>query len=864
MGRVTELLEQMLERQVTERGIVVWYDPQKVYGTLAQNLELSNIHVLRFSEGFFRLRQQLEPYLEYVMDDGTLKPDADQPPALLIYVPMAREESSFALIEAETAGVVMEPGAARPDCNTLLGALVESIFGKIAPAKASHLARQADDGLLSLEELDRMVDDAGSSAAGTLQVIFGQSSAEEILLQFMASEALDQAITQKSALAELAGFIGDELGLEESGFDSPEALRSVLRRFVLLSDLLLQIQESDTPEALRRLPLPSKPAQRDMVRHVCNVWRNRIDFKGSFIDAADEIEQALRLTSVDLPLAQLHRAETFSSVERRWLDYAAMTFVRGSVTEALETAKTRVQFFWARERPAFHLEWKVIEAAAEVCLEAIRIKNELKKRKWPLDDMVQAYAGHAEPWMRLDRAARQLETRYARLDVVESGAAGLEKVIVQARLQYADGLNAMASAYSVASAEAEFGSGRFPPQTHVFKEAVSPLLAKKIKTAFFLVDALRFEMAAELNDGLDADYESRIQPILGQLPGITSVGMAALLPGAEKGLGAEKKAGGLGVDISSHALTSRQARLEWLQEQAGVPSVVYRLGEVVKLTPKRKKEIATARLVVITSQEIDRLGEEAGEEEETRVYIDEVLQKVRRAIRSLARAGIEQFIISADHGFHLIEGVDPGMSMDTPGGETLEMHPRVWIGHGGGSGDGYLRFKASDLELGGSLEFAFPRGMGTFKVKGGVGAYFHGGISPQEHILPLLTVKVSKKSAVAKTDMRLKLSIAKVKITNRLFTVTVDAEAEGLFPDVEKRVRLDVVSAKKQVGLAVAAAYDFDESTHEIRIKPGKPNVVTLMIHAAETPKAVTIQILDCESQLVLDALKDIPVELGI
>jgi len=74
MGRVTELLEQMLERQVAERGIVLWYDPQKVYATFAHNLELPKATVLRFSEGFFRLRQQLEPYLEYVMDDGTLKP----------------------------------------------------------------------------------------------------------------------------------------------------------------------------------------------------------------------------------------------------------------------------------------------------------------------------------------------------------------------------------------------------------------------------------------------------------------------------------------------------------------------------------------------------------------------------------------------------------------------------------------------------------------------------------------------------------------------------------------------------------------------------------------------------------------------
>jgi hypothetical protein len=560
----------------------------------------------------------------------------------------------------------------------------------------------------------------------------------------------------------------------------------------------------------------------------------------------------------------LRLAETFPSVERRWLDNAALTLIAGNVKEALEIAHTRLPLFWSRERPAFHIEWRVIEAAAEVCQEAARIKADLKKRKWVLDDMVQAYACHAEPWMRLDRMARHLETRYARLDVLDSGTKGLEKALALARQSYADALQALASAYSTAAVDAEFTSHRFTRQTQVFKEAVRPPLDRGIKTAFFLVDALRFEMAAELIEGLNTDYESRIDPVLGQLPGITGVGMAALLPGADQGLDVEKKGGGLAIAVSGHAVTSRQARMAWLQEHAGIPTAVYRLGEVVKLTTKRKKEIDAARLVVVTSQEIDLLCEEAGDEEETRLYIEEVLEKVRRAVRSLARAGVQQIVISADHGFQLLETIDPGLAMDTPGGDTVELHSRVWIGHGGSAADGYLRFKACDLELGGSLEFAFPRGLGTFKVKGGVGTYFHGGLSLQEHVVPLVTIKVRPRGALVSPGLKIKLSIAKAKITNRLFTVTVAAEVEALFPGREKLVRLDVLSGKEEVGSAVAAGYDFEESTREVKIKPGKPNVITLMIQAAEIPKAVTVQILDCETQLVLDGLKDIPVELGI
>lgn len=180
--------------------------------------------------------------------------------------------------------------------------------------------------------------------------------------------------------------------------------------------------------------------------------------------------------------------------------------------------------------------------------------------------------------------------------------------------------------------------------------------------------------------------------------------------------------------------------------------------------------------------------------------------------------------MSTDHGFQLVAAMDPGLSMDPPGGETLELHPRDWIGQGGGKGEGFLRFKASDLELGGSMEFAFPRGLGAFKVNGGVGAYFHGGISPQEHVLPLLRMKFPKTGAGAKADVRVKLSMSKSKITNRIFTLTIETEGVGLFPGTERRVRLEMIAGKTVVGQAVAAGYGFEESTRE---KEGRLNQAT-------------------------------------
>jgi len=447
---------------------------------------------------------------------------------------------------------------------------------------------------------------------------------------------------------------------------------------------------------------------------------------------------------------------------------------------------------------------------------------------------------------------------------MESTEEELEKAVSIARRRYTEALQEINSAYSAAVLKAGFQSSEFGQQLTVFKDIVKPLVEKGEKVAYFLVDALRYEMAAEILENLNQDYEGNIEPRLGQLPGITTIGMAALLPGAENGLTIKEKASGIGIFVGEIDVSTKQARIDWLKEKAGVNVVSFNLSEVLKLTPKRKKEIGQADFIVVTSQEIDMMGEQGGGEEEARLYMDDIPDKIGRAIRSLGRTGVKWFLIVADHGFQTVDVLDPGMMMEGPGGSTLEIHPRVWIGRGGSEGEGFIRTKASELGLNGELEFAFPKGLGVFKVRGGAGTYFHGGLSPQEHIIPVLSVKAKGKTAASRSVLGVRISMNKNKITNRIFTVTLELTGTGLFPEEEKRVRVEVISGKEEIGKAVAAGYDYDEKRNEIVVRQGQPNVVTIMLQRTTVPARLTLQVVDVDRQLVLDSIKDVPVELTI
>ena len=54
-----------------------------------------------------------------------------------------------------------------------------------------------------------------------------------------------------------------------------------------------------------------------------------------------------------------------------------------------------------------------------------------------------------------------------------------------------------------------------------------------------------------------------------------------------------------------------------------------------------------------------------------------------------------------DHGFLLGLETESGQKMDPPGGDVVDLHPRVWVGRGGSAAPGYLRFHANQAGLAG-------------------------------------------------------------------------------------------------------------------------------------------------------------------
>src|SRR5438093_7163101 len=189
--------------------------------------------------------------------------------------------------------------------------------------------------------------------------------------------------------------------------------------------------------------------------------------------------------------------------------------------------------------------------------------------------------------------------------------------------------------------------------------------------------------------------------------------------------------------------------------------------------PRRSGDgIQSAQLILITSQEIDELGE-ADNMAQARLQIDGVLSHLRRGVRVLADHGIKSIVLVADHGHLFADEIGDDTKIEAPGGKVEDLHRRVWVGVGGVSEPSYLRTSLASLGVDSEFDIATPWTFACFKAKGGGRAFFHGGLSPQELIIPVVVMRPAVKPSVPTRGIEWTLTPGTAKLTTRFFSVQI-------------------------------------------------------------------------------------------
>jgi PglZ domain len=864
MAAVTEFLHQLITKQVEDRQLVVWYDPERVYGGAAAALTLPNTTVALYDGSFFRLRKTIDHLLNDL-----------NPPRLVVYVPLDSARTNHALVELEAAGVVMQPGQQPPNRNTRLAIVARNALRPlIGDETAAEVEKQVESGKLSLADLDNLAGKGKEISTGVLPLIFGNANPQDVALAFLGAEKYDPEVTKKTATKELLGLLRSAFEVEFPAKAGLPQAREQLARHVLLTDLVSGLGDT-VPSSLASVPVATTASGREHCRTLARNWRLRRDHRDSYLAAAKKVEHDLSLGSLDFEPGRLRELETFLACERALLAHVERGLLAHPDPDLLTLAESRFSTFWSEAMPAVQARWALIASAAEVLLEADRVAQELKKPPTTVPAWVVSYAEGDAPWCLLDTHHRHMEARWYNFEpVAGDDERGLDKLIVQARQRYTQVGSHLAELFIGTFSKAKAPAKGVARQRDIFEKQVKPRVTEG-KVAYVWVDALRFEMARELCRLLRDDFDLTIEPALGTIPTITEIGMAALLPGAN--LSAKVVAvgeGKLGLEVEGTLLKDRKDRVAYLKSHAGVPVFDAKLDDLLPKPSKKVKEgIQGAGLVLITSQEIDALCE-ADNIAQARLQMDGVLGHLRRGVRVLSDLGIKKIVLAADHGHLFADEVGDDMKIEAPGGQTEDLHRRVWVGIGGTSEPSYLRAPLSSLGVDSDLDIATPWTFACFKSKGGAKAYFHGGLSPQELIVPVvvLTPKAAELGGPS-TGIQWKLTPGSAKLSTRFFSVQIGGgpSQTSLFGFEPPKVRVEIRANKKCISLPVSASYGFEDATGEVTLKvmrndPKKieTNTVTVMLAEDPNQKTVSVTLLDATTGMELATLDKIEVSISM
>lgn len=288
MGIVSEHLVRLIAKQVEERSLVVWYDPNADYRAVAERLDIPGTTVARYDGSFLKLRREIDPLLNDL-----------EPPKLVVYIPVEQANTYHALVELEAAGVVMQPGQQPFMCNTRLALVARNALKNvIGDENAIEVEKRVDQGKLTLKDVDALGLKGQDITQGVVSIIFGTRNSQEVALAFLANDQLDREIERKTAITELIGLLSRTFEAELPDKTPLSNIRERLARHVLLTDLVIGLGDK-LPALLKSIKIAESAAARAACTGLARSWRLRRDLRESYIIASQKVEQDFSLARLD-------------------------------------------------------------------------------------------------------------------------------------------------------------------------------------------------------------------------------------------------------------------------------------------------------------------------------------------------------------------------------------------------------------------------------------------------------------------------------------------------------------------------------------------------------------------------------------
>ncbi|RJQ50959.1 MAG: PglZ domain-containing protein [Desulfobacteraceae bacterium] len=831
--KFTSFLQKKLVDFLNDRRIVVWYDAEGCFKAFVEAFEAPNCEVLSAEASVLRTRRRADEVYRLINESEN---PAEKDRCLLIYIPRRRgateDEKMQDPFEAyASAGTGFGYASLEPEG-------LESLAKQAMPQKSDEITRLFREGKPDIALLDGL---EKTQRWPLLHDVFKTETPADVIALALCNAAKAEEVDDKP------GCIEELLRLFESAVDYKPAsesrkwktLRPKAAEQVLFSEFLFDLQ-TGRPDSLSAVPRASGEAK-SVVYTACDRMRADSGLRETYCELAQKIEGELRLPDLMPEDFDPGGRDTFPFEERRLLGRAVDLIAAGDTALAHTLIESRRHSIW-RSDPRRSPAWTTLERAVALIESSVVVSRGLIGRK-DLSGLMKAYTEGG--WSDLDRTSRLFET--ALTACTDEGM--IAPVVDFCRRRYRRAALDLQDAF-LAAVQAE----GWPPdgaarQTRIFDDHISPLLERRERTAFFMVDSLRYEMGRDLGEALTVTGEVKIGCAAGVVPTVTGCGMAALMPGADGMLRLVGKEGALIPALGTRLLKTSADRMKFLAETYGDRFFETTLDDVLGAPKKIAAKVKNAEFFVVRTQDPDAVAENLGSWRARR-YLSDVIGDIAAAVRWVVSQGFNRIVISADHGHMMLPEIPAGDVVQSPPGGWVENKRRCRLGSGLSGGAGTVTLKAGHVGIQGDvLEICLPIGFRVFSDGEG---YFHGGLSLQEAVVPVIVYRAGRSSEGKGMKPGIDIRYRSNKFTSRVIGLKLHLQGDLFHTPVRVRIEAyDGSGAKAKIVGEAADCEARDEKTREVALSADKETPVPVLIDSSFDGEEIEIRVSDPQTRLV-------------
>lgn len=811
---IAEFIQNKILRPRLQRtGSLVVYDPDGYYQDVCNGLADEKIVVVDASNSSIESRIAA---MQGLCDVGSAKAHIV---GVLVYVPTKAPESDEDR-QADPFAPIAAAGAIFPEGD---GDSFESLCLKAKPDHAKAIrAIFEQDASPSFAVIDAI---GGGLGWPNLRALLAVESARDILFALLVPNDTQQAALKGSDswVTEARDLLSNSMGLAlKTRGKTWDSVANELWRFILFSEFVFDLP-GNLPSSLSDVPR-AEVVTKPLIEDICDRLRNDNRTQTIYIDRADEVEKELNLVAMFDGWSDLGDRDTFPFEERTFLSRAIEGILRDDIDRVRSILERHQHSVWTGKGES-RAQWDLIRAATELLQTCDDMERQLADNARNLDVLLNFYVSTLREADRLHREFEQAVSDYDWQD-----AKGiLTPVKLQVRKQYGKLVEKLQLIFTRHVEQSGWPLAGWLSNADVFDRIVAPKLQKNgHKVAYFMIDALRYELGVALERQLKDDGLVEIQAAMAQLPSITPVGMASLLPGAGQHLRIRNEAQSLVPMLGDQMVDTVSQRMDVFRKKYGQRFEEGRLEEFVR---GRFNFSAETDLLVLRAVEIDSHFE--NHPDTAPAEIMNALKRIRVAIHKLKERGFHEVVIVTDHGFFMNTHAGAGDVCSKPAGNWIGIHDRCALGDGGDNAN-HLVVSAEKFGIRGDFaKFAAPHSLAAYRS--GL-LYYHGGISLQECVVPVITIqlKTSNQPNLHKASIAMSYKNGAKSITTRMPVIDLAVDAgqfattELFATEHEFEILLEAHNSKGEVVGEAKAGGVVNPATGTLSLKSGDKIQVTI------------------------------------